>query len=222
MMEGGASPKHDRLFCDVDGKSVGEESSPLSPHCCWAGRSAHDLFDKMAPRNSSKVLAEERSAAALDEHGVAWLDDEDSPNMMEASRFAVVGRLLGPRLRVDQVRRVTCSKWKLLTDPLVHPIGDRLFLFRFSCEEDVRRVLDDGPWTIGGQVLFLHEWSIDYTPERHLLTKMPVWLRMPHFPIGLWNRRNIIAIAGLVGEPLEIDQSTLSQEKILFHLFVLR
>lgn len=45
---------------------------------------------------------------------------------------------------------------------------------------------------------------------------MPVWVRLPRFPIGLWNRRNIIAIAALIGEPLEIDQSTISQEQIIF------
>lgn len=65
-------------------------------------------------------------------------------------------------------------------------------------------------------MLFLHKWSLDYNPDHHLLTVMPMWLRMPHFPIGLWNRRNIITVASLVGVPLEIDGSTLSQGKIIF------
>lgn len=106
------------------------------------------------------------------------------------------------------------TKWGLSEPPTVLPLGDRLFFFRLPHEEALRRVLDDGPWIVGGQMLFLQEWTIDYTPARHMFTKMPVWLRLPHFPIGLWNRKNLIAIASLAGEPLEFDHSTLSQDRI--------
>lgn len=83
---------------------------------------------------------------------MVWLDDQGSIDTMAAMRCGVVGRLLGPRRSLDYVRRVvtTNTKWKLASDPVVQPFGDRLFLFRLACEEDVRKVLDDGAWVVGG------------------------------------------------------------------------
>lgn len=176
---------------------------------------ARDLFVESPSLGSPKILATERVAANLDGDGVAWMDDADSVNSMEDSRLAVVGKLLGSRLRLDLVRRVMTAKWGLSESPAVLPMGDRLFLFRLPDEEALRRVLEDGPWIVGGQVLFLQKWTIDYSPARHMLTKMPVWLRLPRFPFGLWNRKNLIAIASLAGEPLEFDRSTLSQDRIM-------
>lgn len=42
-------------------------------------------------------------------------------------------------------------------------------------------------------------------------------LRMPRFPAGagLWNRQNLITIAGLAGEPLEFDDLTISKDKLI-------
>lgn len=179
------------------------------------GHLARDLFVDLPSLGMEKILATERVAANPDGDGVAWMDDVESINSMEGSRLAVVGKLLGPRLRLDLVRRVMTVKWGLLEPPVVQPMGDRLFLFRLPDEATLRRVLDDGPWIVAGQVLFLQKWTIDYSPARHMLTKMPVWLRLPHFPIGLWNRKNLIAIASLAGEPLEFDRSTLSQDRIM-------
>lgn len=178
------------------------------------GGLARDLFVEMPSLGAIKIQASERIAANLDGDGVAWMDDEDSVNSMNTSRFAVVGRLIGPRLRLDYVKKVMTTKWGLSESPTVLPLGDRLFFFRLPNEEALRRALDDGPWIVGGQMLFLQEWTIDYTPARHMFTKMPVWLRLPHFPVGLWNRKNLIAIASLAGEPLEFDHSTLSQDRI--------
>lgn len=220
-MASGKSSGHSRQEKDADGVLPDEDELVGLEDCAdqlfgsGKGRLARDLFADLPNLGAARIHVTERVPVNHDCDGVVWMDDEESVNSMKTSQFAVVGRLLGSRLRLDHIRRAMTAKWGLSESPIVQPMGDRLFLFRLPDEEAVRRVLDDGPWIVGRQMLFLQRWTIDYTPARHMLTKMPVWLRLPRFPIGLWNRKNLIATASLAGEPLEFDRSTLSQDRIM-------
>lgn len=41
-------------------------------------------------------------------------------------------------------------------------------------------------------------------------------MRLPHFPVGLWTKGNIIVVALAAGKPLSLVPSTRDRSKILF------
>lgn len=77
-------------------------------------------------------------------------------------------------------------------------------------------MLDEGPWIIGGQILLLQAWCLDFNPAYQVFAKMPLWVRFPQLEIGLWNRRNLITVAKVVGTPVRFDPSTLLRSKFIF------
>lgn len=66
-----------------------------------------------------------------------------------------------------------------------------------------------------GQIGFVQEWRWNLDPESE---HEPVWLRMPHFPVGLWTKRNILGcpINRAAGTPLSLDPSTRDRSRIFY------
>lgn len=97
-------------------------------------------------------------------------------------------------------------QWQAFLDLEVIPLEDNVYLLKFGCEDDLRRALADGPWVVGGQVLFLREWEPSRCATDEKFGEMPVWVRLPSFPLCLWNRRNLIT--GSLATPLCLDHVT--------------
>lgn len=58
---------------------------------------------------------------------------------------------------------------------------------------------------VSGQLLFVDEWKWDYDLNGAFPTIVPIWLRLPQFPIGLWSKKNIVAKAKVAGKPIYLD-----------------
>lgn len=59
-----------------------------------------------------------------------------------------------------------------------------LFIFKFFHELDVKRVLDDGPWTFNQQVLLLKKLDLDEQLKDIKLTDIFMWMQIYDLPIG--------------------------------------
>ncbi|CAN0912354.1 hypothetical protein LINGRAPRIM_LOCUS717 [Linum grandiflorum] len=53
----------------------------------------------------------------------------------------------------------------------VDDLGDKLYLFQFNHINDLRWVVDRGPWTYDHALFVLHELKEDETPATILFTK---------------------------------------------------
>lgn len=65
--------------------------------------------------------------------------------------------------------------------------GDNLFLFTFLQPARRRRVIEDGPWEFGGDLLIVREFDEDCQLEELKFVFTPMWIRVHRLPIGLMN-----------------------------------
>lgn len=67
------------------------------------------------------------------------VDVDDTPVITYDYRFTEVGRVV-------IFRDVMATPWRPMKGVKVRELGSNSFLFIFYCEQDISRVLSDGPW----------------------------------------------------------------------------
>lgn len=77
----------------------------------------------------------------------------------------------------------------------------------FDLNEDYQKALTGGPWFWGSAGLFLTPWFPDFDPSTAVITKIPIWVRLPNLPAHLWHISVFLAIADTLGRYLVVDSS---------------
>ena len=80
---------------------------------------------------------------------------------MEAKNWknTLVGNFMGRRPSYSYVKEVTNKLWKRKGGMEVALMDSGVFIFRFNCEEDKQKILENGQWIVARKPLFLRAWS---------------------------------------------------------------
>lgn len=81
------------------------------------------------------------------------------------------------------------------------------FITVFVFEEDYQKALKEGPWFWGSAGLFLTPWFPDFDPSSAIITKLPIWVRLPNLPAHLWHFAVFQGIGNSLGRFLDTDIS---------------
>jgi len=73
------------------------------------------------------------------------------------------------------------------------------FIVLFDELEHYENALEEGPWFMGMAGLFLTPWFPDFDPASAVITKAPVWIRLPNLPIHLWCTKSYRQIGNALG-----------------------
>ncbi|KAF9604658.1 hypothetical protein IFM89_008989 [Coptis chinensis] len=100
-------------------------------------------------------------------------------------RDYVVGFFLEQRLSYPVVKEVVKKKWKTKGD--YEMVADtELFYFKFSNEEDKRKVLENSPIYIAGKCFIVTQWTQDIEKRKSTVKAIPIWVNMYNVPKDLW------------------------------------
>ncbi|KAK1404491.1 hypothetical protein POM88_004096 [Heracleum sosnowskyi] len=80
-----------------------------------------------------------------------------------------------------------------------------LFMFKFFHELDIKRVLDDGPWTFNQQVLLFKRMDVNEQLKDIRLTDVYLWVQIYDLPIGFNSECVLRSIGDYLGKFLEVD-----------------
>jgi hypothetical protein len=84
-------------------------------------------------------------------------------------------------------------------------LGNNLYLFTFLQPKGKRRVITEGPWEFGGDLLIV----VDFDDSKRLkdleFISVPVWIRVFDLPLGLMNEETVWRIENKVGQFLDVD-----------------
>lgn len=85
------------------------------------------------------------------------------------------------------------------------------FIVLFGNIKHYEKALEEGPWFMGTAGLFLTPWFPDFDPATTVITKTPVWIRLPNLPAHLWNTRVFRAIGDTLGSFIHGDSWQVSK-----------
>ncbi|KAF9589523.1 hypothetical protein IFM89_025241 [Coptis chinensis] len=127
-------------------------------------------------------------------------------------RDYVVGFFLEQRLPYLVVREALKKKWKTKGD--YEMVADaELFYFKFSNEEDKRKVLENSPIYIVGKCFIATQWTQDIEKRKNTVKAIPIWANLGQSDAVVINRRAETAYAegvdNTIGNPNEVSMDEL-------------
>lgn len=81
------------------------------------------------------------------------------------------------------------------------------FIVVLAFNEDYQKALTGGPWFWGSAGLFLSPWFPDFDPSTAVISKLPIWVRLPNLPAHLWHFAVFQGIGNTLGRFLATDTS---------------
>ncbi|WOL07227.1 hypothetical protein Cni_G15965 [Canna indica] len=100
--------------------------------------------------------------------------------------------------------------WKLNCSIQIIDLALRYFCFKFSNRDDMESVLSKGPWFLGGQVLLLTPWRVNFQPMFERIDTFP------GLPVEYMQREILHQMAVFLGQPIKIDEVTLRGQRAKF------
>ncbi|KAF9620971.1 hypothetical protein IFM89_015793 [Coptis chinensis] len=107
--------------------------------------------------------------------------------------------------------------WKITTSYEIST-DDDLFYFKFSNDEERKRVLERGTFFVAGRIFLIRQWSEELEYQRSLINIIPIWVKFSAIPKQLWTRKGISLIASRIRKPLSWDASTKNRQRLNFAL----
>ena len=115
------------------------------------------------------------------------IPDEIVDHNIQVMASTLVGKFLGPRLSIDEVRLLIKQKWALKGQVSVTAMAKGFMSFNFTCSKDLASILSEGKWVIGRSSLMLQKWSSGMSLNVSFFAQAPTWVRLPELPLEYWN-----------------------------------
>lgn len=136
-------------------------------------------------------------------------------NIASSLNRCLVGRFLAFRPTIDMVRRWVGSRWKSKGSVFVSAMPGRLFLFKFTTEEDFIHVMS-GRWSYGKHCLTLSKWKLGFDPSADLLRQVSVWIKLPSLPLEFQDDTIFRWIINSFGQFVVVDNVTMQKFRLLY------
>ncbi|KAF6173083.1 hypothetical protein GIB67_041218 [Kingdonia uniflora] len=124
-------------------------------------------------------------------------------------KFSLIGRLDLMKVKLVVARTEAIGKWVLAGNCQFIPLGKGYFTILLDNESDKLRIWNGGPWHIEGQLLRVSIWTPDFDINKQKNTRAMVWVKFLGLGIKYWEEDVLMSMARTVGDPIQVDRSTL-------------
>ncbi|XP_057862492.2 uncharacterized protein LOC131070841 [Cryptomeria japonica] len=95
-------------------------------------------------------------------------------------------------------------------------LANKFFMVTFICLADHNRVFEGGPYFYNQVGLFVKPWHAGFNPSEELPNQVPVWVRLPRFPIECCREDVLQMLAMKLGKPVGPSTQTLGKKVMTF------
>lgn len=138
------------------------------------------------------------------------IDKEDVKYELQFWDNALIMYALGEELSMNAVKHFMSTVWNFVALPEHYYNDEGYFLIRFRSPED-------------RDVVFLHQWTPEFTLKDDLLRVLPIWVVFPQLPLMFWGENSLGKIASALGKTLITDECSskklsVSYERVLIEV----
>ncbi|XP_019191497.1 PREDICTED: uncharacterized protein LOC109186037 [Ipomoea nil] len=124
----------------------------------------------------------------------------------EERSWVCVGRFLTSKvIKLEYMRQVMASVWQPVLGMQATEIRPGVFMFIFFDETDMRRVLDEGPWSFDNNTLVFRHVMVGVRPGDVELTSVDMWVQMYDLPVGYTSDVVLEQAANFIGTFVKMD-----------------
>ncbi|KAL5798919.1 hypothetical protein ACOSQ2_003739 [Xanthoceras sorbifolium] len=124
-----------------------------------------------------------------DDGPIATVDEGLKAEGIRRLSLSLVGKIVSNReVNREAFRNTIASIWRTKSEVEVESIGVNLFVFRFGCFWDRKRVLEGGPWSFDKNLLALKEAVGIGRVSEIDFSLVPFWVQIYDLPLACMNR----------------------------------
>ncbi|XP_021996210.1 uncharacterized protein LOC110893407 [Helianthus annuus] len=166
--------------------------------------------DSLLGNKSLKVNFRSLVSESVHEGCDVVLPRESVRSVHDKMANTLVGYFLGDRVAYPVVDYYVRNNWKKygIQKSMMNAKG--FFFFKFADEAGMMKVMQDGPWIIRSQPMFLDIWSPSAKLEKKEVKKVQIWVKIHDVPIAAYTEDGLSMIATTIGVPKALDSYTTS------------
>jgi hypothetical protein len=135
------------------------------------------------------------------------------------SSLPLVGTIISQKTHNNQATHAALNKaWAFAIPFSFAPLGPNKFLFKFSKQEHIDKILKCPTWNVNGCLLILTLWSPKATMKELSSTTAPFWIQIHGMPLENMTIKNAVAIGKGLGSFLKVDDN--ASGKITFRSYL--
>ncbi|XP_020253587.1 uncharacterized protein LOC109830664 [Asparagus officinalis] len=142
--------------------------------------------------------------------------DEEWREGVDYWKYSLVGHVIGLNVKFKSMESYINKAWAKISIPKISLLKQGVFLFDFQSDQQMREVLESGPWFFGSRPLMLKPWSIEIEMEKIQDYSYPMWIQLPNLKLNLWSATGISKISSLIGCPITIDMLTATRQRLSY------
>ncbi|KAF6167546.1 hypothetical protein GIB67_031747 [Kingdonia uniflora] len=113
------------------------------------------------------------------------------------------------KVKLAVARSEALRKWNLSGNCQFIPLGKGYFTILLDNEADKMEIWGGGPWQIDGQLLRVNIWTPNFDINKQKNTHAMDWVKFLVLGTEYWEEDILMSIARTVGNPAQVDNSTL-------------
>lgn len=130
--------------------------------------------------------------------------------MYHSWRFSLIFKVFGCKATYHYLRSKLVDPLKPFEHIILIGLRWNFFIVKFGLEENMVKVLHQGPWFIADNFLSVRRWEPKFIPEEATLSFTTIWIRLPQLPIEFYNKEILKKDGRKIGKLLKIDLCTSS------------
>jgi len=140
-------------------------------------------------------------------------EDVEIQEVVQMSKITLVGRVNGRSFALGTILKWVEEAWGFLGFlPEVVELSRKWYAFTFHSENHAQQVLRKN-WSIQSSPILLKPWTPLFDASRERVDIVPLWVRMPAFPLQFWKEKYFRSVGNRLGEFLEADESFLETKQ---------
>ncbi|XP_057817558.2 uncharacterized protein LOC131030678 [Cryptomeria japonica] len=132
------------------------------------------------------------------------------------SKHSLYCKFLGLRVSLQFLENWAQKVWEPEGEMEVTLLVNNFFMVTFLCMADRNRVFESGPYFYNQVGLFVKPWHAGFNPSEELPNRVPVWVRLPKFPIECCREDVLHMLASMLEKPVGPSSQTLGKKVMTF------
>lgn len=133
----------------------------------------------------------------------------DNTDLIRKHSLTLIGRVTNAKVqRMWSLISFLADHWKVEIRPVGANLGQGLFQFQFTSEEDLQKVLYNRPYHFAHWMIILQRW--EPTTSRSFSSQIPFWIQVQGILVHLWSIATLNSIVEDIGhlDTVEITATT--------------
>ncbi|KAF8402869.1 hypothetical protein HHK36_010961 [Tetracentron sinense] len=121
-------------------------------------------------------------------------------------QHSIVGKFLTDRpINMTAAKNTTIRAWNSRYPVSIMELEYGFLLFKFNSSEEMKRVLNNQPWSFNGHPLLMLQWRPDILVSELKLSRLPLWVKVHGIPPEYLTHEVGTTIASNLGQLEEVD-----------------